>query len=193
MQVIHINGPYPYATNTFVLIADSKAALIIDPAAETTQYEEALAQNAAHLSAVMLTHGHHDHIASAKALCESTGALLYMRSEDKELSCLSPTATYVDGEAIVIDDISIKPIFTPGHTRGSVCLLCEDMLFSGDTLFAGDVGRTDLQGGDYNALISSLAVLTKTVPQNTRVFPGHGEFSNMANELINNPYLKGRL
>lgn len=193
MQVIHINGPYPYATNTFVLISSGKAAVIIDPAASVEQYEAVLQQEGAQLAAVMLTHGHHDHIASVKALINKTNAVLFLRGEDEALAGLKASAEYKDGEIIDIDNMRFKPIFTSGHTGGSVCLLCEDMLFSGDTLFAGDVGRTDLEGGDYDALCCSLAKLAKAVPSDTRVFPGHGDFSDMASELVNNPYLKGVL
>lgn len=193
MKLIHINGPYPYQTNTFVIISNEANAVIIDPAAKVQQYLDVLSENNAKLDAIMLTHGHHDHIAAVKELMAITGAKLYMNKRDRGISKLAETDEYIDNEQIKIDDINITPVFTPGHTGGSVCLLCEDMLFAGDTIFAGDVGRTDLEGGSSDEQKLSLAILAKRIPADTRIFPGHGDFTDMASELKYNMYLKSVL
>ncbi|MEG0177995.1 MAG: MBL fold metallo-hydrolase [Oscillospiraceae bacterium] len=193
MKLIHINGPYPYQTNTFVIIGSEANAVIIDPAARVQQYLDVLSENGAKLNAIMLTHGHHDHIAAVNELMAITGAKLYMNKRDRGISKLTETDEYIDNEQIKIDDINITPVFTPGHTGGSVCLLCEDMLFAGDTIFAGDVGRTDLEGGSSDEQKLSLAILAKRIPTDTRIFPGHGDFTDMASELKHNMYLKSVL
>ncbi|MEG1639366.1 MAG: MBL fold metallo-hydrolase, partial [Ruthenibacterium sp.] len=97
---------------------------------------------------------------------------------------------YKDGEEICVDDMRFQVIFTPGHTPGSTCLLCDDLLFSGDTLFAGDIGRCDLEGGDYGVMQKSLRKLCDAVLTDAQVLPGHEEFSTMQEEKANNPYLQ---
>ncbi|MEG0485193.1 MAG: MBL fold metallo-hydrolase [Oscillospiraceae bacterium] len=193
MKLIHVEGPYPYATNTFVLISSGAKAIIIDPAAKLEQYTKILQENNAQLVYVLLTHGHHDHIASAASLCAQTGAKLVMHSADAKLFNMQYDIAYQDGTEINVDDICIKPIFTPGHTPGSVCLLCADVMFAGDTLFAGDVGRTDLEGGNFDALNKSLARIGKEVGEYVQVLPGHDRFSTMKAELSHNPYLRAVL
>ena len=100
------------------------------------------------------------------------------------------TETYAEGDVIAMDSISFRVLSTPGHSAGSVCLLCGGLLFSGDTLFAGDVGRTDLPGGSWDTLRESLKKLCAAVTENVQVLPGHEEFSTMDRERANNRYLQ---
>ncbi len=190
MKVCHINGPYPYRTNTFVCISDMGAAVIIDPAASAQQYYDILTENDAQLKYIMLTHGHHDHIASIEPLRRETDAQLIMSAEDAELFGIKADRVYNDAEDITVDDMKFHIIKTPGHTPGSACLVCGDLMFSGDTLFAGDIGRCDLEGGNYAVMQDSLKKLCREVSSNVQVLPGHGDFSTMDEEKENNPYLQ---
>lgn len=190
MEVFHIIGPAPLHTNTFLLIGNHNHALVIDPAAMPAQYSQILKEHGATLSHILLTHGHSDHIGAVQILREETGAMLMMHPADAVQFGLHADAHYVENDPIVMDDITITPIFTPGHTPGSVCLACADLLFTGDTLFAGDVGRTDLPGGDYDELNKSLQKLKKIIAGNPQVLPGHEEFSTMDAERKYNRYLR---
>lgn len=190
MKVLHINGPYPLQTNTFLLFGNAGHAAVIDPAADAQEYLNALKKENATLTHIFLTHGHHDHVGAVAALRRETGAKLYMNDADAKQFHMTPDFVYTDGEEIDVDDMCFQIIFTPGHTPGSTCLLCDDLLFSGDTLFAGDIGRCDLEGGNYDTMLKSLAKLCKTVQIDAQVLPGHAEFSTMKSEKKNNQYLQ---
>lgn len=192
MKLIHINGPAPYYTNTFVFVSESKAA-VIDPAASADMYISVLEKENAKLEYVLLTHGHNDHIASAQALRKNCGAKLLMHSADSRLFNIEADGFYTDRQAIKVGAEEILPIFTKGHTPGSVCLLCKDVMFSGDTLFCGDVGRTDLLGGSIEDLRISIAMLAKEIADDVQVLPGHEEFSTMRAERGHNSFLRGCL
>ena len=99
------------------------------------------------------------------------------------------TDTYTEGNVLLLAGLSLQVLKTPGHTQGSICLLCEDTLFSGDTLFAGTCGRTDLPGGDYQTILSSLRRLSQ-LEGDYKVLPGHGRSSTLAQERVENPYLQ---
>ena len=191
MKLIHIMDAPPLYTNGFLAVGSEGHAVAIDPAAPVQLFLQALEEEGATLTHIFLTHGHFDHIGSVEALREKTGAKLYMNSADAAFFKLSPDESFADGEAVQVDDMAFTPIFTPGHTPGSVCILCGEWLFSGDTLFAGDIGRTDLPGGDPAEMRRSLQKLVKSVPGNPTVFPGHEEFSTMEEERRLNPYLRG--
>ena len=128
-------------------------------------------------------------------LQRKTGAKVWLAPQDACGGELFPFTTpdnaYADGEEIRVDtDLAFRVIATPGHSAGSVCLLCGGLLFSGDTLFAGDVGRTDLPGGSWDTLRESLKKLCVAVTENVQVLPGHEEFSTMDRERANNRYLQ---
>ena len=133
----------------------------------------------------------------AAAVDPAAGAQEYLRLLEQEGARLThilfttPDNAYADGEEIRVDtDLAFRVIATPGHSAGSVCLLCGGLLFSGDTLFAGDVGRTDLPGGSWDTLRESLKKLCAAVTENVQVLPGHEEFSTMDRERANNRYLQ---
>lgn len=192
MKLLHVNGPMPYYTNTFLVIDNGKAA-VVDPAADPQDYLLLLQKENAKLEYILLTHGHHDHVAAVAPLKGATGAKFIMHEADAKQFEMSPDGFYEDGKEIAVGNVSIKPIFTPGHTQGSVCLLCNDVMFSGDTLFFNDVGRTDLEGGNLNQLRQSLIRLKNEVPDNVQVLPGHEDFTTMKNEKQKNPYMNGRM
>lgn len=197
MKILHLMAGAPLYTNTFLLIGANGLAAAIDPAAGAQRYLDLLADNHARLTYIFLTHGHYDHVEAVAALREQTEACVVMQEADAKGGRLFPFVTpdreYTDGETIEVDtDLSLRVICTPGHSAGSVCLYCEDseLLFSGDTLFAGGIGRMDLEGGNGDTMRHSLLKLLDAVPGNPQVLPGHGEFSTMDAERAHNPYLQ---
>ncbi|MBQ0126070.1 MAG: MBL fold metallo-hydrolase [Clostridiales bacterium] len=182
-----INLP-PVGTNCYIIYGE-KIAVIIDPASNAEKILSAIEKSGKTLAAVLLTHGHFDHIGAAEEICEKTAAPLYIHDDDVELltspehnasksfDCPDVTVNIAatpltDGQKLVFDDIEITVMHTPGHTKGSVCYFCGDDVFTGDTLFEGGYGRTDLYGGDFHKIIASLKKLLPLVKEK-RVHPGH--------------------
>ena len=194
MQALHLVGPAPLFTNTFLLIGSGGRAAVIDPAAAPERYLELLKSHGAQLTDILLTHGHYDHVGAVEALREKTGARVHLAAEDRCGTQLFPLSDadcdYTDGEQITVDDMTFTVIKTPGHSAGSVCLLCGDLLFSGDTLFAHDIGRTDLDGSQPGLMAASLKKLCGAVTENAQVLPGHEGFSEMDDEKRSNPWLQ---
>lgn len=194
MKAFHIVGPAPLCTNTFLLVTDAGHAVAIDPAADASLYEQALEQTGAKLTHILCTHGHYDHVGAVKQLREKWGCKVYLDPADaKGNSSLPMTESdsgYVDGGEIKVDELTFKTWHTPGHTPGSWVILCGDMFFTGDTLFHGSIGRTDLPGGSMMQMEESLQKLLELpVPDKARVLPGHEAFSTMADEKRHNYYL----
>ena len=195
MKAFHIVGPAPLCTNTFLLVTDAGHAVAIDPAADASLYEQALEQTGAKLTHILCTHGHYDHVGAVKQLRERWGCKVYLDPADaKGNSSLPMTESdsgYVDGGEIKVDELTFKTWHTPGHTPGSWVILCGDMFFTGDTLFHGSIGRTDLPGGSMMQMEESLQKLLELpVPDKARVLPGHEAFSTMADEKRHNYYLR---
>ena len=188
-----------YQTNCYLLWQEGQdSCLVIDPGYEPeTVLEKAEALNLK-IGAILLTHGHFDHVGAVKVLAEKTYCKVYICQEELSMpqqftaGPLYYTHTYGEGSALQEAGISLRVLHTPGHTPGSVCLLAEDVLFSGDTLFAGSCGRTDLPGGDWATICNSLARLAK-LQGNFTVCPGHGPETELDFEKQTNPYLKGKL
>ena len=195
MKAFHIVGPAPLCTNTFLLVTDAGHAVAIDPAADASLYEQALEQTGAKLTHILCTHGHYDHVGAVKQLKEKWGCKVYLDPADaKGNSSLPMTESdsgYVDGGEIKVDELTFKTWHTPGHTPGSWVILCGDLFFTGDTLFHGSIGRTDLPGGSMMQMEESLQKLLELpVPDKARVLPGHEAFSTMADEKRHNYYLR---
>ena len=184
-----------YQTNTYIIHeASSKSCCVIDPGYEATTIAEKLEDLGLTLDAILLTHGHFDHVGAVKDLAADTDCRVFLSAEDALLppmftgGKLYYTDTYAEGSILNIAGLYIHVLHTPGHTPGSVCLLVEDTLFSGDTLFAGSCGRTDI-GGDWAAIQKSLKRLA-SMDADFRVFPGHGESTTLAAEKRYNPYMR---
>lgn len=150
MEILHLTGPAPLYTNTFLVLDGAGTAVAVDPAADAQAYLAQLEKHGAKLAAILLTHGHFDHVGAVRALKQATGAPVHLARADAGASRMLPLApqdvdVFVqDGMALSFGGLSLRVLATPGHTQGSVCYLCGGTLFSGDTLFDGDVGRTDL-------------------------------------------------
>ena len=198
MKAFHLVGPAPFYTNSFLLISDAGNAVVIDPAAEVQEYDKILKEHGGKLSLILCTHGHYDHVGSAGVLSREWGAKLYCEPADCRGTQLLPLkgsdSGYEEGEVIPLDELSFTVWHTPGHTEGSVVLLCENYLFVGDTVFQGSIGRTDLEGGDSRKMDESLRKFAALpVPAEAQVLPGHGDFSTFGQEAATNFYIKNAL
>ena len=185
-----------YQTNCYIIHDDaSKTCCVIDPGYQSEDILDKLTDLGLTLEAILLTHGHFDHVGAVRDLVADTGCAVYLCAEDLNMPAnltagqLYYTNTYAEGSQLHLAGLDITVLHTPGHTPGSVCLLVENVLFSGDTLFAGSCGRTDLPGGDWNAIHESLRRLMR-MPGELTVYPGHGQATTLEHERQYNPYVK---
>ena len=149
----------PLLTNCYILISKGEA-LVIDPGGGLKKILETLAKNKAKLNYIILTHHHWDHTLGALKLKKETGAKILTNLKE--------------GDKIKVGDNVLKVVHTPGHTKESICLLGENFIFTGDTLFEDAHGRTDLPGGSQKEMENSLEKLKKILKPGTKIFPGHG-------------------
>ena len=185
-----------YQTNTYIIHGESsKTCCVIDPGYDHKTILDKVASLGLSVEAILLTHGHFDHVGAVKDIAAETGCQVWLCAEDLRMPHMMTagqlycTHTYDEGSVLELAGLTVHVIHTPGHTPGSVCLLCEDALFSGDTLFAGSCGRTDLPGGDWATILRSLKRLA-AMEADFRIFPGHGEPTTLADEKRYNPYLR---
>ena len=184
-----------YMTNCYLLRReDSNRCLIIDPGYEAGKILKLLEEKQLQPEAILLTHGHFDHVGAVRELFSETDCDVYISEADLSLppmitnGRLFYTHTYPASGALTLAGLTFWVLPTPGHTPGSVCLLAGDTMFSGDTLFRGSCGRTDLPGGSWEQMLASLKTLA-SLPGDYRVLPGHGEETTLAWERTHNPYL----
>ena len=184
-----------YQTNCYLLWEGDKA-VVIDPGYEPDTILRALETLGMDLSAILLTHGHFDHVGAVKELVAETGCEVYIHAAEAALPPMMTagelyfTRTYAEGDTITpVPGMELTVLHTPGHTPGSVCLLWGDQMFSGDTLFAGSCGRVDFPGGNPQEMLRSLRRLA-SLEADYRVHPGHGESTTLAEEKRYNPYLR---
>lgn len=194
-------------TNCYLLASAGKGCAIIDPGAQADKIAGIIDKAGLSPRYILLTHGHHDHIGAVKRLAarfpevkiyigendmemllDGNKSLAIMRSENANEFIIDNAGTLTDGQEVALDELTIRVLDTPGHTRGGVSYLCEDALFAGDTLFRGNVGRTDLYGGSYEVLLASLKKLAGLAGDYT-VYPGHGDATTLEQERKHNPYI----
>lgn len=190
MKLIHLVGMPPLYTNSFLLVGNEGHAVLIDPAVSPGKVGEALEEYGATLTHILLTHGHPDHTMTLKPIMEKYHPKLMMNLADAKRYCLTPDEGFTDFGTIQVDEMTFQTIFTPGHTKGSTVILCGGFLFSGDTLFAGDIGRTDFADSSTADMENSLKKILEHIKGNPQVLPGHEEFSTLDEERKNNPYLR---
>lgn len=194
-----------FETNCYIVWKNPNNAMVIDPGGESERILTEIIKLKVSVTKYVLTHGHVDHINAVSKLSAHMPAPVLIHPTDaewafSEVNSFEPyyfapekpslMQFYPDNGVLEDTDVKCIVIHTPGHTQGSVCLYFPDnhILFSGDTLFAGSVGRTDLPGGDTLMLHTSLKKLIQ-LPENTIVYPGHGLETNIAFEKQNNPFL----
>lgn len=185
--------------NCYLLVDPPSGQLgVIDPGSDPSPTLLRLCvDNGWTLSHILLTHGHFDHMGGVAELRRTfPDAQVHLHAADAGLSePLTPTAPlrglslWADGDTVVLGGLTVEVLHTPGHTAGSVTLRCQDALFTGDTLFAGTAGRTDLPGGDPAAMRASLKRLAD-LPGDLHIYPGHGLGSTLDRERQRNPYLR---
>ena len=182
-----------YQTNCYIL-AEGDRCLVIDPGDEAEKLLALLQQHSLTVEAVLLTHGHFDHVGAVKTLAAETDCRVFLHEEELTLPAamtagkLYYTDLYKEGDRLTLAGMSFEVLHTPGHTPGSVCLRFDQHLFSGDTLFAGSCGRTDFPGSSPAAMVRSLSRLSK-LEDDLKVYPGHGEDTTIGEEKRYNPYL----
>ena len=185
-----------YQTNCYIIYEESsKTCCVLDPGGEAKKVLEFMEIRNLTLDAILLTHGHFDHVGAVKDLHDATGCKVYLCTEDCTMPAkwtagkLFYTDAYGEGDELNLAGLTIKVMHTPGHTPGSVCLMVENSIFCGDTLFAGSCGRTDLPGGDQNVLFKSLLRLA-SLEEDYTCYPGHSGSTTLAREKQYNPFIK---
>lgn len=196
-------------TNCYIAADEQGVCAVFDPGAQPEKLVDFLKEHDLKPAYVLLTHGHFDHIGAVKAIARKFACPIaigkgdeeMLREPEKSMATAHgfPGGEYVmdadellsDGDVVTVGNLSFTVIDTPGHTKGGVTYRCEDVLFTGDTLFAGNIGRTDFYGGSYEALIASVKKLG-AIEGDLRVLPGHGPDSTLAQEREENPYMRER-
>ncbi len=194
-----------YQTNCYLIEKEGKL-LVVDPGEDAPKIIKAIEEIGIIPSAILLTHGHFDHISSVDKLVEKFSiSEVYIHPEDKHyfvlpehnLSAYSYNPVILKTKPISIldntlniDGIEIEVIETPGHTQGGVCYLIDDCLFSGDTIFFETIGRTDMPNGKHSLLLKSLQRLLNKLDSSISIFPGHGEETSVEHEKKYNPFYK---
>ena len=185
-----------YQTNCYILWdEESQRCVVIDPGYEPERVLDEVTRLGKTVEAVLLTHGHFDHVGGVRTLAAETDCQVYLCAQDLSMppqmtaGPLYYTDLYQEGDVLDLAGLKIRVIQTPGHTEGSVCLLVEDAMFSGDTLFAGSCGRTDLPGGSWATILKSLKRLA-AMDKDYAVYPGHGPSTTLAEEKQWNPYMR---
>lgn len=195
-----------WQTNCYLLsFPERREAVLIDAGFEPGPVLDNLARDGLKLQAILLTHGHLDHIAGVREVQTATGAPVYIHAIDAPMltdpdrngsgrhglnvTAPEPDVLVEEGTPVELCGVSFDVLFVPGHTPGHVCYRLGGDLFAGDTLFAGSIGRTDFPGGSHEQLIDGIRTKILTLPPDTRVWPGHGPDTTVAQERQWNPFL----
>ncbi len=195
-----------YAVNCYIVADDNKVGAVIDPGGNVDKIKKLIDKRGLDIKYILLTHGHGDHIGAVEQLKNKTGAKVAAHKKEKEIlndkdknltGCMGvehisfdADEYFSDGDIIKVGELKFEVIHTPGHTPGGSCFRLGDYLFTGDTLFTGSIGRTDLFGADPSKMENSLKRL-KSIDEDLKVLPGHGRASSLEFEKERNPYMNG--
>ena len=196
----------PFDENCYVVSDDTGEGVVIDPGGMAKQILSYIREAKLSIKAVLDTHGHCDHIGANDEIRDETGAPLYIHKEDAAMisdmklnlsafmgfRVISRPAEHLlsEGDKISFGQSELEVIHTPGHTKGGVCFVGEGVAFTGDTLFAGSIGRSDFPGGSERDLIGNIKKKLLVLPDETKVYSGHGPSSEIGWERQCNPYLQ---
>lgn len=189
-------------TNCYLVCDEqAKVCAVVDPGDEAGRIIDAVERSGCQVRYVLLTHGHYDHFTGLAGLLEKYDVPVYIHPADAEEGRNNPWSLkfprlddahqrwYGEGDTLTLGSLIIHVLSTPGHSKGSVCLVVEDAILAGDTLFYGSCGRTDFPGGDYKEMLLSLARLAR-LEGNYRVYPGHDRATDLEWERRMNPYMR---
>ena len=201
---------FTFGTNSYLVWEEGKdKAVLVDAGLNTELILDFIRKKGLNLEAVLLTHGHPDHLVGAAEIAEATGADVYLNSIEAKVVEMMPEMILAmlgidelqtpgefkpleDGQVLELAGLKIKVLHTPGHSPGSVSFLVEDALFDGDLVFRGSIGRTDFPGGDFGTLIRSVKEKVFVLPTETKVYPGHMGMTTVGWEKRTNPFLLGQ-
>ncbi len=208
MQIVTFTD-YSFGSNTYLVVNEEEGkAVLVDAGVPASQILEYLDRNGLELEAVLLTHGHPDHLLSLKDIVQATGARAYMHPADialirnipslflrmlglESLEIPEDIEEVKEGQTLRLAGMDFQVLHTPGHSEGSVCYLVNGALFAGDLIFRGSVGRTDFPGGSMRTLVQSVKDKVFTLPSDTRIYPGHMDSTVVGWEKKTNPFLLG--
>lgn len=192
----------PLKTNCYIVTSDMNHAVIIDPGFDAEKIIAKIRELEAKPKFILLTHGHFDHIGAVNAIKKTFPEIKSVILAEDEDICLDPSLIskeigvvtkpdmlFADGDIVKLDDLTFKFMATPGHTKGCACIIVEDKIFSGDTLFARGYGRTDLYGGSTRDMKNSLKKIG-AIEGDYDIYPAHGPNTNLKTEKYANPYLR---
>ena len=188
-----------YDANCYIVMDEkTRDAVVLDPGGDGEMLERAIKDMGANVKSILLTHGHMDHVGGVEYLSDKLNVPLYISKIDEEYmekdnyvfgSIRNANGYLEDGNELSFGSLNIKVIATPGHTKGGLCFLIEDKLFTGDTLFQGSIGRTDFIGGSFSEIINSIKTKLLPLGDEIEVYPGHGPKSSIGYEKGYNMYL----
>ncbi|MGH4051378.1 MAG: MBL fold metallo-hydrolase [Clostridium sp.] len=190
-----------YQANCYIVMdKNTSEAVVLDPGGDVDDIVKVINSIGAKVKYILLTHGHIDHTSGVAQLKAITNAVVCISQKDNDLITAGEylfgplikggaDKLLKDGDVIKISNLEFTCIDTPGHSPGGMTFLIQNHAFTGDTLFAGSIGRTDFAGGDFNTIITSIKSKLLCLAGDTIVYPGHGEYSTINNEKLNNPFL----
>lgn len=206
MKIVRIPAGI-YAANCYIIYSEvTRDAIVVDPSGDVDDILSSIRENGLKIKYIVLTHGHADHIGGVKELKKVLSVPVMIHEDDREILVdgnknlstimamgtveIEPDILLKDGDIIEFGDEKAQVIHTPGHTRGGICIKIGDSMITGDTLFTGSIGRTDLLGGDYDSIINSIKDKIMIYSDDIKVFPGHGAPSTIGRERTSNPFLR---
>ena len=181
----------PYQSNCYILgHKETKEGLVIDPGDEVFRIVKEISSLGLKISYILITHGHIDHVGGAKELKKITGAPVLIHRLDSKGLGFEPDGHLADAQEILLGKFKIAVIHTPGHSPGGVSFHAPGVVFTGDTLFAGSIGRTDFPGGNHHQLVQGVREKIFPLGDDLRVYPGHGPQTTIGTERKQNPFFR---